>query len=42
MILTVYLKKVKILTFIIFMHNMPTTEVIGLVNSLDKDQLLEF
>ena len=42
MALTVYLKKVKILSFIIFMHNMPTTEVIGLVNFLDKDQLLDF
>ena len=46
--LTVYLKKVKMLSiflffFIIFfiMHNMPTTEVIG-VNSLDKDQNLYF
>ena len=35
-------KETKILSFIIFMHNMPTTEVIGLVNSLDKDQLLDF
>ena len=36
MALTVYLKKVKMsLVFIfIFMHNMPTTEVIGVVNSL--------
>ena len=23
-------------------HNMPTTEVIGVVNSLDKDQILDF
>ena len=40
--LTVYPKKVKILSFFIFMHNMPTTEVIGVVNSLDKDQILDF
>ena len=42
MILIVYLKKVKILSFIIFMHYMPTTEVIGLLNSLDKDQHSDF
>ena len=24
------------------MHNIPTTEVIGVVNSLDKDQILDF
>ena len=41
-ILAVYLKKVKILSFIIFMYNMPTTEVIGVVNSLDKDKILDF
>ena len=43
--LTVYLKKVKMLSFFnlfIFMHNMPTTEVIGVINSLDKDQILDF
>ena len=42
--LTVYLKKVKMSIFFIFfiMHNMPTTEVIGMVNSLDKDQILDF
>ena len=25
-----------------FMHSMPTTDVIGVVNSLDKDQILDF
>ena len=41
--LTVYLKKVKMSSFLnFFMHNMPTTEVIGVVNSLDKDQILDF
>ena len=38
--LTVYLKKVKMLSF--FMHIMPTMEVIGVVNFLDKDQILDF
>ena len=43
MALTVYLKKVKMLSsFFFIMHNMPTTEVIGMVNSLDKDQILDF
>ena len=41
MTLTVYLKKVK-MSFLFFMQNMPTTEVIGVVNSLDKDQILDF
>ena len=42
--LTVYLKKVKMLSSFIFfiMLNMLTTEVIGVVNSLDKDQTLDF
>ena len=40
MALIVYLKKVKMSFFI--MHNMPTTEVIGVVNSLDKYQILGF
>ena len=38
--LTVYLKKVKMSIF--YLHNMPTTEVIGEVNSVDKDQILDF
>ena len=45
MTLTVYLKKVKMLSFLLlllFMYNMPTTKVIGVVNSLDKDQILDF
>ena len=46
MVLTVYLKKVKMLSFFVFffiMHNMPpTTEVIGEVNSLNKDHILDF
>ena len=42
MVLTVYLKKVKMLFFYIIMHNIPTTEVIGVVNSLDKDHILDF
>ena len=44
MALTVYLKKLKMLSsfFFFIMHNMPTTEVIGVVNSLDKDQILDF
>ena len=37
--LTVYLKKVK-MSFI--MHYMTTTEVIGVVNYLDKDQIYGF
>ena len=43
--LTVYLKKVKISFFLLFflvVHIMPTTEVIDVVNSLDKDQILDF
>ena len=40
MTLTVYLKKVKMPKF--FMHNMPTTEVIGVVNSLNKDHFVFF
>ena len=43
--ITVYLKELKILSFfkfIIIMHNMLNTEVIGMVNSLDKDQILNF
>ena len=39
--LIVHLKKVKMSSFFI-RHNMPTTEVIGVVNSLDKDQILDF
>ena len=39
--LTVYLKKVKML-YIFIMHNMSTTEVISVVNSLDKDEILRF
>ena len=44
MALTVYLKKVKMSSFKknFFMHIMPTTEVIGVLNSLDKDQILNF
>ena len=43
MALTVYLKKVKMSSFFFFfMHIMPTTEVIGVVNSLDKGQILDF
>ena len=46
MALTVYLKKVKMSSFFFFflsfVHIMPTTEVIGVVNSLDKDQILDF
>ena len=42
MALTVYLKKVKMLSSFFIMHNMLTTEVIGVVNSLDKDQILDF
>ena len=41
MALTVYLKKVKMSLFF-FKFIMPTTEVIGVVNSLDKDQILDF
>ena len=38
-----FLKKVKMLSsFYFFMHNMPTTEVIDVVNSLNKDQILNF
>ena len=40
--LTDYIKKVKILSIFLIVHNMPTTEVIGIVNSLDKDQILHF
>ena len=40
--LTVYLKKVKMFVVVFIMHNMPTTEVIGVVKSLDKDQILDF
>ena len=41
--LTFYLKKVKMSSLsLFFMHIMPTTEVIGVVNSLDKDQILDF
>ena len=40
--LTVYLKKVKMMSIFFIMHNMPTTKVIGVVNSLDKDQILDF
>ena len=45
MALIVYIKKVKMSSFFFFffiMHSMPTTEVIGVVNSLDKDQILDF
>ena len=43
MALTVYLKSVKMSSFLkFFMHIMPTTEVIGVVNFLDKDQILDF
>ena len=45
MALRVYLKKVKMSSFlnkIFLMHIMPTTEVIGVINSLDKDQILDF
>ena len=43
MALTVYLKKVKMLSFFfLIMHNMTTTEVISVVNSLAKDQILDF
>ena len=42
MTLTVYLKKLKMLSFFFIMHNMPTAEVIGVVNSLDRDQILDF
>ena len=43
MALSVYLKKIKMLSLFFFtMHNMPITEVIGVVNSLDKDQILDF
>ena len=38
--LTVYVKKVKILSFI--MPNITTPEVISVVNSLDKDQIFRF
>ena len=41
--LTVYPKRVKMSSFLkFFMHIMPTTEAIGVVNSLDKDQILDF
>ena len=43
MTLTVYLKKVKMSSFFFFfMYIMSTTEAIGVVNSLDKDQILVF
>ena len=46
MALTVYLKKVKMLSFcflfFLYMHIITTTEVIGVINSLDKDQILDF
>ena len=41
MAFTVYQKKVKMSSFLII-HNMTTTEVISVVNSLDKDQILGF
>ena len=31
-----------VIFFKFFMHSMPTTDVIGVVNSLDKDQILDF
>ena len=35
-------KKVKMSSSFFIMHNMPTTEIIGVVNSLDKDQISDF
>ena len=42
--LTVYLNKVKMSFFFLFLFcaYYATTEVIGVVNSLDKDQILDF